>query len=105
MARGACGQRAAVIYGGCIFACRKGYQLAYPSQRDDAGDRAARRAHRIRDRLGWSGGVLEGRGWGKPKGMHWRTCERPCDEHDTFEDVVNRSFIAGFGPLLKKSGG
>jgi len=52
--------------------------------------------------MGWPGGVLEGSGWGKPKGMHWRTYERLCDEHDTFEDVVNRSFIARFGPLLKK---
>lgn len=69
--------------------CRQCYQLAYPSQREDAGDRAARRAHRIRDRLGWPGGVLEGGGWGKPKGMHWRTYERLCDDHDTFEEVVN----------------
>ena len=102
-ARG-CGQRVAVIYGGGIFACRKCYQLAYSSQREDAGDRAARRAHRIRDRMGWPGGVLEGSGWGKPKGMHWRTYERLCDEHDTFEGVVNRSFIARFGPMLKKGG-
>jgi hypothetical protein len=37
--------------------------------------------------------------------MHRRTYERLCDQHDTFEDVVNRSFIARFGPLLKKWGG
>ena len=96
-ARG-CGLRVAVLYGGGIFACRECYRLAYPSQREDAADRAARRAHRIRDRMGWSGGVLEGSGWGKPKGMHWRTYQRLCDEHDTFEDVVNRAFIARFGP-------
>lgn len=36
--------------------------------------------------------------------MHWRTYERLCDDHDTFEDVVNRSFIARFGPMLKKGG-
>lgn len=36
--------------------------------------------------------------------MHWRTYERLSDEHDTFEDVVNRAFIARFGPLLKKGG-
>ena len=27
-------------------------------------------------------------------GASSRTCKRLCDEHDTFEDVVNRSFIA-----------
>ena len=102
-ARG-CGQRVAVIYGGGIFACRKCYQLAYPSQREDAGDRAARRAHRIRDRMGWPGGVLEGSGWGKPKGMHWRTYERLSDEHDTFADVMNRAVIARFGLAWEKGG-
>jgi hypothetical protein len=63
-----------------------------------------RRAHRIRDRLGWPGGVLEGGGWGKSKGMHWRSDERLCGDRDTFDDVVNRSVIARFGPMLKKRG-
>ena len=45
---------------------------------------------------------MEGSGWGKPKGMHWRTYERLSDEHDTFEDAVNRDCIARFGPMLKK---
>ena len=102
-ARG-CGRRVAVLYGGGIFACRKCHRLAYPSQREDAGDRAARRAHRIRDRMGWPGGVLEGSGWGKPKGMHRRTYETLCDQHDTFEDVVNRDLIVRFGPMPKKGG-
>lgn len=62
-----CRARVALLYDGAIFACRKCHQLAYPSQREDAGDRAARRAHRIRDRMGWPGGVLEGSGWGNPR--------------------------------------
>jgi hypothetical protein len=96
-ARG-CGQRVAVIYGGGIFACRKCHQLAYPSQSEDPADRA----DRLRARLGWPGGVLEGAGWGKPKGMHWRTYERLCDEHDGFEGVVIRDFTARFGLALAK---
>ena len=67
-------------------------------------DRAARRADRIRDRLGWPGGILEGSGWGKPKGMHWRTYERMSDEHDTFTHTVNLAFITRFSPILKKGG-
>ena len=47
---------------------------------------------------------MEGSGLGRPKGMHWRTYERLCDEHDTFEHAVNLSFIARFGPMLKKGG-
>ncbi|CAM3976021.1 hypothetical protein PAYE108092_15845 [Paracoccus yeei] len=84
-ARG-CGQRVAVIYGGGIFACRKCHQLAYPSQREDIADRAGRRADRIRSRLGWPAGVLNGSDFGKPKGMHWHTYERLCREHDVFSD-------------------
>jgi hypothetical protein len=92
-----CGQRVAVIYGGGIFACRKCHRLAYPSQREDLADRAVRRADRLRARLGWPGGVLEGSGWGKPNSMHWLTYERLCDEHDGLEALVIRDFTARFG--------
>lgn len=45
------GRRVAVLYGGGIFACRHCYPLSHASAREDAGDRAARRADRIRARL------------------------------------------------------
>ena len=82
-ARG-CGRRVAILYGGGIFACRHCYQLAYPSQRETYDDRAARRADRIRERLSWEQGILNPKGWEKPKGMHWRTFERLNTEHDRF---------------------
>jgi Zn-finger protein len=80
-ARG-CGRRVAILYGGAIFACRHCHRLVHGSQRENPADRAARRADRIRDRLGWPGGILEGGDWGRPKGMHHRTYERLCREHD-----------------------
>jgi len=92
-----CGKRVAVLYGGEIFACRHCHQLVYPSQRENQMDRATRRADRIRDKLGWPGGILEGSGWGKPKGMHWRTYERLSDEHDTFVNAVSAAFMDRFG--------
>jgi hypothetical protein len=97
-ARG-CGKRAAILYGGAIFACRHCYQLAYASQRENVSDRAARRADRIRDKLGWPGGILEGSGWGKPKGMHWRTYERHCAKHDDFSGIAVAGFVQRFGAL------
>jgi hypothetical protein len=71
----------AVLFGGELFACRHCYRLAYPSTREDARDRAARRAEAIRARLGWKPGILNGTG-GKPKWMRWRTFERLVTEHD-----------------------
>ena len=74
----------AVIYGaGRLFACRHCKGLAYASQRESDDDRAARRAERIRKRLGWIPGFLNGPE-GKPKGMHWRTFNRLIAQHEAF---------------------
>lgn len=80
-ARG-CGRRVAILYGGAIFACRHCYELAYPSQRETTYDRAARKADRIRAKLGWEAGILNGDGR-KPKRMHWRTFDRLTEMHDS----------------------
>ncbi len=77
-----CGRRVAILYGGAIFACRRCYQLAYPSQRETAIDRKIHRADKIRERLGWEPGILNGND-GKPKGMRWRTFERLTAEHES----------------------
>ena len=68
---------------GRLFACRQCKDLAYTSQGEAADDRAARRADRIRKRLGWQIGILNGPGL-KPKGMHQRTFERLLARHDAF---------------------
>jgi len=77
-----CGRRVAILYGGRIFACRHCYKLAYTSQRETDDDRAARRANKIRKRLGWQQGIFNPKGWKKPKGMHWRTFSQLNLEHD-----------------------
>ncbi len=82
-ARG-CGRRAAILYGGALFACRRCYDLAYPSQREDAIGRAIRRGAKIRAKLGWEHSPYD-RDWLKPKGMHWRTFERLSEQHDWIE--------------------
>ena len=97
-ARG-CGRRVAILYGGGIFACRHCYQLAYPSQRETWDERAARRADRIRDKLGWEPGILNGNGW-KPKGMHWNTFERLTAQHDAFVQIS----LAGIAARLNLLG-
>jgi hypothetical protein len=78
-----CGRRVALLYGGRVFACRRCNQLAYRSQRERSDDRAARKADKIRRRLGWQPGILNGKGH-KPKGMHWHTFDRLEMAHDTY---------------------
>ena len=78
-----CGRRVAILYGGSVFACRHCHKLNYQCQRETDDDRFARRADKIRERLKWDAGILNGNGW-KPKGMHWRTFERLSAEHDAF---------------------
>lgn len=85
-----CGRRVAILYGGTIFACRHCHDLAYPSQREADFDRLARKADRIRERLDWEPGILNGSGW-KPKCMHWRTFERLRAEHDRLLEQALRA--------------
>lgn len=81
-----CGRRVAILYGGSVFACRHCHNLAYDSQRESLDDRAARQADKIRARLDWELGILNGDGW-KPKGMHWRTYARLKARHDAFAQI------------------
>ena len=98
-----CGRRVAILYGGKIFACRRCHQLAYASQRESEIDRATRRAEKVRERLNWPPGILNGN-WPKPKGMHWRTFWRLQAEHDRDVGAVMdrmRCLLGGAGESLK----
>ena len=87
-----CSKRVAILYGpGQFFACRGCYGLAYASQKEGVGDRSSRQADKIRRRLGWQVGFLNGDG-NRPKGMHWASYWRLKAEHDrlvqlSFQDI------------------
>lgn len=91
-----CGRRVAILYGGGIFACRHCHRLAYASAREDAGDRAARKADRLRERLDWEPGILNGRG-SKRKWMRWRTFWKLSGEHDRLVQHSLQAMAAKFG--------
>jgi hypothetical protein len=93
---GYCNRRTAILYGGEVFACRHCYQLAYPSQREGMGDRAARKAEKIRERLDWEPGILNGEGL-KPKGMHWKKFELLRREHERLVNTSIREATLRFG--------
>lgn len=85
-----CSNRVAVLYApGRYFACRRCGGLGYATQKEGVGDRASTRADKLRRRLRWEAGILNGEG-GKPKGMHWKTYLRFKAEHDR---LVQISFL------------
>lgn len=93
-----CGRRVALLYitRSGVFACRHCHRLVYACQRETTDDRAGRRADRIRKRLGWEPGFLNGKGW-KPKGMRWATYKRLENEHDEFVSAALAGLADRFG--------
>ena len=75
-----CGRRVAILYFDRGPGCRRCCGLAYASSRESPGQRATRRADRLRRRLGWPAGVAHGIGR-KPKHMHWQTFGKIVEQH------------------------
>jgi hypothetical protein len=86
----------AVLYSGKLFACRHCLNLGYQSQRESTTDRIARKAGKIRKKLGWQPGILNANG-GKPKGMHWQTFEKLQSEHDALVSIALRGIAEKLG--------
>ena len=89
-----CGRRAAVLYGGRLFACCHCYHLVYESQRETDNDRA----QTIRMRLGGSGSMAEPFP-PRPKGMHWQTYDRLCTLYERAEEESCRGIAVWLGRL------
>lgn len=94
-----CGRRVAVLYGGKVYACRHCHQLAYKTQRERSHDRAGSKADKLRNRLKWEPGILNGNGI-KPKGMHWTTFERLQTRHDALVNQTLVGVMAKFGRFI-----
>lgn len=81
-----CGRRVAKLYGGKIFACRHCHNLAYDCQREQGQDRLIRKLDKLRDRLSWQPGFLNGKE-ARPKGMRQRTYSRLCEQYEAVEGI------------------
>lgn len=75
-----CDKRVALLYGGRELACRHCWGLTYRCRNETREDSASRQANKLRRKLGWPVGILNGPG-GRPKGMHWKTYLRLLNEH------------------------
>lgn len=74
-----CDRRVAVLHAhGVCFYCRKCLNLAYQSQRSSYRDRCLTRRHKIGQAV--FAKYVNGKGYGKKKGMHWDTFERGMKE-------------------------
>jgi hypothetical protein len=84
-----CGRRVAKLYRfGEVFACRHCFGLVYASQQENPAGRDARRAQKIKLRLGGSPNPLEPFP-PKPRGMHWRTYRRLREQAESAHAAVN----------------
>jgi hypothetical protein len=97
-----CRRRIAILYRGATFACRHCHQLTYQSTRQDAGERAMRGADRIRLRLGWEPGILNGFG-SKPRWMRWRTFQILVERHNKYVAEAMRAAAAKFEHLIPEN--
>ena len=100
-----CGRRVASLYlAGGVFWCRHCHQLGYESQQVVQRDRHTLKADKIRDKLKWEAGILNGAGL-KPKHMHWRTYWRLYAEHQRLVGgicaAMNQRFKLGLDDPLR----
>jgi hypothetical protein len=83
-----CQRRCAVVYLGARggrYACRHCSRVAYYSQSEDLIGRVWRKQRKLESKL------IDG--WEKPKGMHWKTCERLRDGIMQCEEIRDRAIV------------
>lgn len=75
-----CHARVGVLYWqGWRWQCRQCAGLVHESTRQSDDSRAFAKVNKVRDALGWGGGLASPMG-GRPKGMHWKTYARLMQE-------------------------
>lgn len=85
-----CRRRVCLIYFVNQWGCRHCHNLTYACQGENAQDRYARQADKIRVKLGWKKGILNPVG-GIPKGMHAETFAMLIDKEAWYTSKVLNS--------------
>jgi len=89
-----CNRRVAILYSTSkYYACRHCCNLTYTSQMENVADRSARKANKIRKRLGWPTGIFNPIGI-KPKGMrsttYWKLRSQYCKHAEITLSILKR---------------
>ncbi|HEY7295485.1 MAG TPA: hypothetical protein VH916_10605 [Dehalococcoidia bacterium] len=100
-----CGRLVLKLYSGrgARFLCRHCYALTYESRRESAGNRALRRAQKLRLQLGGSASLSEPFPE-RPKGMHWATYARLWEQAQVAEAVCDRWVLDRLQALDRRRG-
>lgn len=87
-----CSKRVGLMYGrGATFLCRHCCQLGYASQQEGYTDNVLSQKHKLGERIfdRYEGG----RGYGKKKGMHWKTYRRLHSKYEVLEQAWCKKMI------------
>lgn len=91
-----CNRRVASLYCAKVFICRHCLNLNYKSTREHNFDRSARKANKIRKKMGWEGGILSAIGE-KPKGMHHKTYNQLMAKYEIYTQISFRGMLRYVG--------
>lgn len=84
-----CGRRVVGLYlRQGVFWCRHCHRLNYESQQSSLENKLILKAEKIRERLQWEAGILNGTWQGKPTGMHWRTYWPLLDQYNVLVNLI-----------------
>lgn len=86
-----CSKRVAVLYCAGAYVCRHCIGANYSSQLQTKTDRIYTKLNALRERLGWSVGIINGIG-SKPRYMHHSTYNRLVNEYERLEQKLIRRF-------------
>lgn len=79
-----CSKRVAILYGADkLFLCRHCYQLPYDSQQRGNLDRLIDKKHKLGEAIFQH--YEYGEGWGKKKGLHWKTYNKLLKKYEDTE--------------------